>query len=64
MKVYPYELLFTGLLHVLEEKDIGIIIKSELTVAHIGETEDRKPNAWPHKEELHPMRGRDCQSIA
>ena len=28
---YPYELLSTGLEHVLEEKDLGIIIDSELT---------------------------------
>ena len=28
---YPYELLSTGLDHVLEERDLGIIIDSELT---------------------------------
>ena len=28
---YPYELLSTGLEHVLEEKDLGIIMDSELT---------------------------------
>ena len=31
IQAYPYELLSTGLEHVLEEKDIGIIIDSELT---------------------------------
>ena len=30
-QAYPYELLSTGLEHVLEEKDLGIIIDSELT---------------------------------
>ena len=31
IQAYPYELLSTGLEHVLEEKDLGIIIDSELT---------------------------------
>ena len=31
IQAYPYELLSTGLAHVLEEKDLGIIIDSELT---------------------------------
>ena len=31
IQVYPYELLATGLKHVLEDKDLGIIIDSELT---------------------------------
>ena len=31
IQVYPYELLSTGLEHVLEEKDLGIIIDSELS---------------------------------
>ena len=31
IQAYPYELLSTGLEHVLEEKDIRIIINSELT---------------------------------
>ena len=36
IQAYPYELLSTGLEHVLEEKDLGIIIDSELTFeAHI-----------------------------
>ena len=36
IRAYPYELLSTGLEHVLKEKDLGIIIDSELTVeSHI-----------------------------
>ena len=31
IQAYPYELLSTGLEHVLEDRDIGIIIDSELT---------------------------------
>ena len=31
IQAYPYELLSTGLEHVLEEKDLGIIIDSELS---------------------------------
>ena len=31
IQAYPYELLSTGLEHILEEKDLGIIIDSELT---------------------------------
>ena len=31
IQAYPYELMSTGLEHVLEEKDLGIIIDSELT---------------------------------
>ena len=34
MQAYPYELMSTGLEHVLEEKDLGIIIDSELTLSH------------------------------
>ena len=64
IQAYPYELLSTDLEHVLEEKDLGIIIDSELTFeAHRSKTGDRKPNAWPHKEELNLLHGRDCYSI-
>ena len=31
IQAYPYELLSTGLQHVLEQKDLGIIIDSDLT---------------------------------
>ena len=39
IQAYPYELLSTGLEHVLEERDLGIIIASELTFeTHITKT--------------------------
>ena len=65
IQVYAYELLSTGLEHILEEKDLGIIIDSELTFVSQNRSKngDSKPNAWPHKEELHLLHGRDCYSI-
>ena len=64
IQAYPYELLSTGLEHVLEKKDLGIIINSELTFeSHRSLTGDSKPNASPHNEELHLLHGRDCYSI-
>ena len=56
--VEHYSSVSTDLEHVLEQKDLGIIIDSKLTFeSHI------EANAWPHKEELHLLRGRDCYSI-
>ena len=61
IQAYSYELLSTGLEHVLEEKDLGIIIDSELTFeSHIEAKLGQQTNAWPHKEERNLLHGRDC----
>ena len=66
IQAYTYELLSTGLEHVLEEKDLGIIIDSKLTFeAHIVYAKLGTANQMLGliRRSLNLLHGRDCYSI-